>query len=265
MAFAVASYNILADAYVHADRYPGVPPPLLPIGYRKPLLCGRVAGLGADVICLQEVESDVYRALDEHLRPLGYEGRYARKGRGLADGCAAFIRSAALEVHADHVLLFADGRDAGSFTGYVALFLLLEWGGRPVGVINTHLKWDPPGTPPEAHRGCRQIAQLLDDWKARRKDCPAWVLCGDFNATDESDIVRAVREAGFVDAYAGRREQATFSRQGEAKRIDYLFHTPDLVARPADLPALDAARPLPSPQEPSDHLPILARFGWAGS
>jgi endonuclease/exonuclease/phosphatase family metal-dependent hydrolase len=263
MGFSVASYNVLADAYVHADRYPGVPPALLPIGHRKPLLCDRVAGLGADVICLQEVESDVYKALDERLQPLGYEGRYARKGRGLPDGCAAFVRTAALEVRADHVLLYADGWAPESFTGYVALLLLLEWGGRPVGVIDTHLKWDPPGTPRAAHRGYREIMQLLDEWKARRSDCPAWVLCGDFNATDDSDILQAVRAAGFVDAYAGRRHQATFSRQGEAKRIDYLFHTPDLVARPADLPALDAARPLPSPREPSDHLPILAHFDWA--
>src|SRR5690349_18495440 len=112
MGFSVASYNVLADAYVHADRYPGVPPPLLPMGHRKPLLRARVAGLAADVICLQEVEGDLFRDLEEHLGPLGYEGRYARKGRGLADGCAAFVRTAALEVRADHVLLFADGWDA---------------------------------------------------------------------------------------------------------------------------------------------------------
>ena len=54
MPLAVASYNVLADAYVHPERYPGVPLVALDFMSREPLLLRRVAALGADVICLQE-------------------------------------------------------------------------------------------------------------------------------------------------------------------------------------------------------------------
>jgi hypothetical protein len=66
-----------------------------------------------------------------------------------------------------------------------------------------------------------------------------------------------------VDAYRGREDQRTCVANRRARRIDHLFHTPDLRARPGDLTAIGPS-PLPSAAAPSDHLTIRARFGWAG-
>ena len=91
---AVASYNVLADAYVRPERYAGVPLVALDFMSREPLLLRRVAGLGADVVCLQEVEHALYPTLEDYLRPQGYVGHYARKGNNKPDGCATFVRGA---------------------------------------------------------------------------------------------------------------------------------------------------------------------------
>jgi CCR4-NOT transcription complex subunit 6 len=57
MSFSVASYNVLAGAYIHPGWYPGTPASVLALAWRKSAVVQRVADLGADVICLQEVES----------------------------------------------------------------------------------------------------------------------------------------------------------------------------------------------------------------
>jgi endonuclease/exonuclease/phosphatase family metal-dependent hydrolase len=76
--------------------------------------------------------------------------------------------------------------------------------------------------------------------------------------------VAALREAGLTDAYAGREQQKTCVANRRARRIDYLFHTPDLRARPVEPPVIEDTSPLPSAEEPSDHLAIRAAFEWAG-
>jgi hypothetical protein len=70
-------------------------------------------------------------------------------------------------------------------------------------------------------------------------------------------VVRELVDSGLVDAYAGR-EQATCNQNRKAKRMDYIFHTPGLKAEPAKLMEIDDLTPLPSADEPSDHLALVA-------
>lgn len=262
MSFSVASYNVLADSYLRPEWYPATPADVLASSWRQPALVQHIAGLAADVICLQEVEPDRFVALADHLRSMGYEGHQAPK-RGKPDGCATFVRTATSTICAVHVLHYADGRGTSANSGHVALMLLLEHEGRVVGVANTHLKWDAMGTPLEGRWGYRQIAQLLTELPVIDQTCPSWIIGGDFNATPDNEIVRALKQAGFEDAYQDRNHLATCNSNRKAKRIDYLFHTPDLSAEPNDLPPIGDRTPLPSHEQPSDHLAIMARFDWS--
>ncbi len=70
MSFTVCSWNILADAYARADRYPGVVPGALNPTDRHALLLDRVASLTADVICLHEVEQRAFVAIAARLGTL---------------------------------------------------------------------------------------------------------------------------------------------------------------------------------------------------
>src|SRR5437016_5481903 len=84
MPFTVATYNILASSYIKPEWYAGVSAYLLRPEARVPAVARHVAALDADILCLQEVEPDVFAALASHLDPLGYAGYYERKGAGPA-------------------------------------------------------------------------------------------------------------------------------------------------------------------------------------
>lgn len=263
MSFAVTSYNVLADAYINPGWYPGTPAAVLDRHRRLPALVRRIADLGAEVICLQEVEPDVFTALEEHLQPRGYGGRFARKGHGKPDGCATFVKLAAFVQSEMRVLNYADGAEDRPDSGHVAEMNVLVHGGRLLGVANTHLKWDRPGTPEADQWGLRQIVQLLRQCDEATSGCPSWIICGDFNVLADSAVVRALQRTGLIDAYQDRADLYTCNSNRLVKRIDYLFHTADLIARPVALPAIDNQTALPSEQEPSDHLPIMAWLDWA--
>jgi mRNA deadenylase 3'-5' endonuclease subunit Ccr4 len=98
MSFSVASYNVLADAYIYPEWYPATPPSVLDPSWRQSALVRHLAELSADVLCLQEVEAERFAVFDAHLRPLGYSGHYARKGGSKPDGCATFVRERSLLV-----------------------------------------------------------------------------------------------------------------------------------------------------------------------
>jgi len=182
MPFRVASYNILADADTFPERYPGVPPAILDPENRGPALIRHILGLGADVICLQEAEADVFRTLEEALGPRGYQGQYAGK-TARPDGCATFVRTAVLPIRSVRPLHYSDGQGDRPDSGHLALLLLVEWQGRNLVIANTHLKWDKPGTPPQQCWGYRQIRELLGRRMELMPDAAAWIVGGDFNVT----------------------------------------------------------------------------------
>jgi hypothetical protein len=79
----------------------------------------------------------------------------------------------------------------------------------------------------------------------------------------DSFIITQVLDAGWLDAYASRPDDATSNTSGHVKRLDFLFHTAHLQAVPRALPPLTCATPLPCESEPSDHLAIVGTFECA--
>jgi mRNA deadenylase 3'-5' endonuclease subunit Ccr4 len=259
MSFSVVSYNILCDAYIRLPDYPGVDPARLAPENRHSALFPHIASLGADVLCLQEVEAVVLPALAAHLEPFGYTGHYAQKTGGRPDGCATFVKTA-LPSQVIHVMHYTDRPPDGTDSGHLALFVMVQDKDRKVCIVNTHIKYDKPGTPLAERWGWRQIDQLLREREKIVPACPAWIVCGDFNVTADNEIVRAMEAAGFHDAYHGLDDMHTCNSHQVPKRIDFLLHTAALQARPMPLAPLDSAAILPSVEEPSDHRAILAWF-----
>lgn len=262
MSFVVASYNILADAYVRPGYFPSSPPEALAPERRRPALARRIAALGADVVCLQEVEPAALAAIEALLPPGEFAFHFAPKRAGKPDGCAIGVRRASLAVHAVMPHAYDDGGPQRPPSGHVALLAVLEQAGRRFGVATTHVKWDPPDAPALARLGVRQVPQLLAACACVEPRCDTWIVCGDFNAEAGSEVLAELRRGGWIDAYRDHPRMFTSNANRRAKRIDYLFHTPDLTSRPVALPAISDATPLPSTDEPSDHLPIAATFEW---
>ncbi|HTS31501.1 MAG TPA: endonuclease/exonuclease/phosphatase family protein [Bryobacteraceae bacterium] len=261
MAFTLASWNILATAYIREEFYPKTPPDILDPARRIPELVRHAAGLGVDILCLQEVEAEVFAALDQGLRPLGYVGSYARKGGDRPDGCATFFRRDRFAHSLDRRIAFADG-NGGAASGHIAQLLCLEDEGKTIALVNTHLKWDPPGTPRQRQWGYRQISQVIETLRGDAAESRGQIVCGDFNVLPRSDVVSTLLDAGFEYAHRGT-EARTFNGDGRPRLIDYVFHGSSLRARPAPTAPLGPESVLPSAEQPSDHLPLIARFDWA--
>ena len=258
--FRLASYNILADSYIKPQWYPHVDPEVLRWDKRKFALAERVARLDADIACLQEVEADAYVLLELSLSAKGYAGIYAKKACGRPDGCAVFFRQPGpLRFAGSETIYYRDGLQDERDSGHLALVASFEsdWG--LIRVVSTHLRWDREDKPPEEHVGYRQIRELLNTHFKPDQTAYAWIVCGDLNVEPDSAVVNELIGSSFIDAYKGH-EQATCNPNRRAKRIDYIFHTTGLYAEPAKLMDIDDLTPLPSADEPSDHLALVATF-----
>eukprot|EP00199_Chlamydomonas_sp_CCMP681_P000237 CAMPEP_0119108246 /NCGR_PEP_ID=MMETSP1180-20130426/13547_1 /TAXON_ID=3052 ORGANISM="Chlamydomonas cf sp, Strain CCMP681" /NCGR_SAMPLE_ID=MMETSP1180 /ASSEMBLY_ACC=CAM_ASM_000741 /LENGTH=547 /DNA_ID=CAMNT_0007093841 /DNA_START=156 /DNA_END=1799 /DNA_ORIENTATION=+ len=98
--FTVLSYNLLADLYAKADFAKTCSPWLLHWNYRKRNLLREILNYKADILCLQEVQSDHF--LDfwaVELQKAGYVAIYKKKtsevfvdNKFAIDGCATFFR-----------------------------------------------------------------------------------------------------------------------------------------------------------------------------
>ncbi|ONL94052.1 CCR4-NOT transcription complex subunit 6 [Zea mays] len=98
--FTVLSYNILADTYATSDTYSYCPTWALTWAYRRQNLLREIIGYHADIICLQEVQSNHFEdffspELDKH----GYQPLYKKRTTEVysgspqaIDGCATFFR-----------------------------------------------------------------------------------------------------------------------------------------------------------------------------
>ncbi|KAK4432186.1 Carbon catabolite repressor protein 41 [Sesamum alatum] len=98
--FTVLSYNILSDTYATSELYSYCPSWALSWTYRRQNLLREIVGYRADIVCLQEVQSDHFHEffapeLDKH----GYQPLFKRKTAEVfggninsIDGCATFFR-----------------------------------------------------------------------------------------------------------------------------------------------------------------------------
>lgn len=112
----------------------------------------------------------------------------------------------------------------------------------PVFVIDTHLHHVESEPEPRL----RQVEAILAFWDGRART----VLVGDLNATPETQEMDLLRQAGFVDSWqeAGEGPGYTWASDDPIKRIDWIWHTPDLRVLEVHVPQTTA----------SDHLPVVA-------
>jgi len=262
LSFSVATYNVLANAYVTRAWYRRTPAMLLNPAWRVPALVRHITSQKADVLCLQEVEPDVFATLRTALAASRYNVQYARKAGDRPDGVAIFYHREKFELGSASRFIFADGEGDATDSGYIALITMFRASEGVIGVINTHLLWDPPGTSSESRQGYRQARQLLAEWKKIASSANAWILAGDFNVTPDDALIGMIRQAGFDYAHCGLADAATCNVHGEARMIDYIFYSHPLCCEPEAITPVTDLTVLPSAGQPSDHVAVAARFTW---
>jgi endonuclease/exonuclease/phosphatase family metal-dependent hydrolase len=132
--------------------------------------------------------------------------------------------------------------------------MVLICGPARVVVANTHLEWHPEDAEEDAKHGLFQAEELLGGMDGQ----DARIICGDFNAAPDSATLERFRRAGFIDPHPP--SLATYNAAGKPVKLDYTLHSSDLIATPSPTTLVVPATALPSPVEPSDHVPLIASF-----
>ena len=90
-----------------------------------------------------------------------------------------------------------------------------------------------------------QSEELIRVWDGT----PQTIVLGDLNALPGAIELSPILAAGFVDSWqeAGRGDGFTYSSSEPFKRIDWIWHTPDLVVQHIAVSDTTA----------SDHLPVV--------
>jgi mRNA deadenylase 3'-5' endonuclease subunit Ccr4 len=260
--FCVVSYNILADSYIRPEWYPNTAPEFLEPSERIARVIDGLLGLSPDIACLQEVEPTVFEHVAAHLESHEYAGSYLQKGKNRPDGCATFFKSARFDEVQSIDLEYADSLAGQDATGHVAQLSVLKQGSRQLVVANTHLRWDPPDTQAFRSVGCAEASELMATCRQLLSVNDGLLVCGDFNAGPKSDVVQVLIKAGLSFTHCHESNRNTSNANGEANTIDYIMHNRALLPTALPLPVIDDLTPLPGPTEPSDHLPVVARFRW---
>lgn len=253
--FTAVTYNVLAQSYVHADRYPLCPREALDPERRRALLLERVTRLDADLLCLQEVEPAVHDDLCVRLDATHHKGYVPRGPR--PEGVAVFARRGLFTWEGNHELRFRANRPGEE---NVALVARLGFDGQPLHVACAHLDWQPDSTPPGEHTGRLQMLELTAHREAASDDA-TWIFAGDFNAISQSSVLEVAYSHGMSESCRSQRPWDTCAINGRPRKIDYLLYSSGrLVPRPGVLPKLTRDSVLPSATEPSDHLPLKVEF-----
>ncbi|KAF4522157.1 hypothetical protein B566_EDAN010417 [Ephemera danica] len=177
--FTVMCYNVLCDKYATRQMYGYCPSWALQWDYRKKGIINEIRHYGADIISLQEVETDqFYNFFRPELKQDGYAGIFSPKSRAktmaeserkYVDGCAIFFRTAKFQLISEHLVEFnqlamanAEGSDdmlnrvmPKDNIGLAALLRTKEaaWDNglppdpghitQPLLVCTAHIHWDP--------------------------------------------------------------------------------------------------------------------------
>ncbi|XP_055941113.1 uncharacterized protein LOC129971401 isoform X1 [Argiope bruennichi] len=114
--FTVMCYNILCDKYATRQMYGYCPNWALDWSYRKKNILQELLHYKADIISLQEVETEqFYRYFKPELKKEGYDGIFSPKSRAKTmsenerkhvDGCAIFFKTDKFTLVKDHLMEF---------------------------------------------------------------------------------------------------------------------------------------------------------------
>ncbi|XP_074263015.1 carbon catabolite repressor protein 4 homolog 1-like [Silene latifolia] len=215
--FKVLSYNILSDIYLYPEKYFYCPQWALNWEYRRENLLHEIMQYDADIVCLQEVQSDHFENFFKpELAKYGYLAAYKKKtkevytGNGYTiDGCAIFYRGDIFKEVVSYELEFSktalsligklersqrDQAGVRLIKDNIALVVILEMVGHATShapswsrlcVVNTHI-FASKGSPDVK---LLQVSDLLNEIEKTAMIDPKMPLfiCGDINSLPGSD------------------------------------------------------------------------------
>ena len=260
-------------------------PLFVPLGYRAPVIqegaptltvltynvhalnedvdavADAILASGADVVALQELERGMATGLTQRLAE-----RYPYRDLIPEAGWSGLGVFSTVPVRAEQQRMGGTGRRNPQ-----VVTLELPWGDTTfVNVHNLSIPRTLPDWPSEITASLRQRQRVADAILtfSRQRSAPL-IVVGDFNTTERSTAYETVslaladswREVGFGFGHTfpgGPRSPTPFgvSVPPWLLRIDYVFHSSEMVAASADIGPWDGG---------SDHRPVLVTLAWQES
>lgn len=116
--FKLVSYNILAPQFVNSSFFPFSPIKYCDIQYRLPMIKDEITNLEPDIICLQEVDENIYKnELNPFFSTKNFSDVFFSKSNTGA-GQATFISNKSFKLIGSHVLELRTHRLATTLTNY---------------------------------------------------------------------------------------------------------------------------------------------------
>ncbi|TWD79787.1 endonuclease/exonuclease/phosphatase family metal-dependent hydrolase [Kribbella amoyensis] len=221
---------------------------------RREATADAIAALDAEVVGLQEVLPDQLEYLRE--RFAGWEIVGAGRDDGVSAGehSAVMVKSGAWRIESHETRwLSAEPAVPGSvgwdadLTRIATLVRLVHRDGVRIGVANAH--YDHVGEQARV-----ESSRLLDRWMSAEPDLH-WIAMGDLNSEPGSAPLRALTEAGWIDAIpaeAGGTEHE-FTGATDHHRIDHI-----LLSKTWEILEAAVSHHRPGGRLPSDHWPVAA-------
>lgn len=250
MSIGIATWNILADHHIQPDLYPRSPVHILRPGARRWPIAERVHRLARspeiDFVFLQEVDGYMARQFTDMATSNRWTVYYAPTRSDGAEGCLV-LACGGWRVHEIEVLPYQ------SAAGNNAQHLLVGRGpDRSIDLYHTHIRWGSE----ETFILQRQVTELIG-W-AGEQTRPT-VILGDLNITPTTTMLADLVNSGFDDTHRNEDVCSALLFNATRLRLDYIL-TRAMSGVPIVLGdnAIDDGQPIPTPTNPSDHLPIAA-------
>lgn len=241
---------------------------------RKAFTLATIKAYNPDLLGTQEVLAAQADYLREQLPGYGFVGGGRDDGQRGGEFSPIQYRKDRFELLASGQIWLSETPDKVGSKGWdAALPRVATWAklkdrtaGPELLFVNTH--WDHVGRRARVESG-KVMRRLVDEQRENRLPV---VVTGDFNSTEESEQYRTLTTGDgtgvrLTDAYRTVHpdpspDESSFNgfkgtRQG--KRIDWILHSPEWVARAA---AID--RTAKDGRYPSDHYPVTADLAYRG-
>ena len=230
----IVTYNVLAEVYATSEKHYHCPPLALLWEHRRENLVKEMIQYDADIVCLQEVQSDhFYAFFQPELKKLGYAGLYKQKQREwyspTVDGCATFYRMDRFDLWESKWIKFSDyakSLPSRFYKDNIALNVILSFknSNQRLCIANTHIHANPNNNDVKLF----QVYYLLKELESLvQKNCGIpLVICGDFNSIPGS-AVHSLLTQGYVHS---DHEDLNCGLYGELQPAEMFQHTLPLVS-----------------------------------
>lgn len=251
--FTALSYNILNKEFACEEIYDYTSKEDLSWKVRKDRIIRRLTGLNPDIICLQEVNRETFEEFKQVLPE--YEGALGIKEANslrVTDGVCTFCKKSKFKNISQSCVFCEGSSKCGKLAIRPAIFTELTLkNDDKVTVVNTKLRYSRVVN---TNDGVWNHLHFLLGKIPREKV----LFMGDFNRTPDHFLIKDILNVGLQDVLASENRATCFGKTcKKTKRVDYIFASKDLITSPLSCSLLTDDQPIPSQEEPSDHIPIL--------